>query len=245
MKLLKLSIIMLLIFQSESIAQNIVDFEKNIIGNWECVKFNSRGNQKFSISQANQIKKSILVIQKNSFYYNRVKFVDICKFSNWKISLYDTVNLTGNFLDFIYSKKDLINIKVLDPVDNVNEYSCFNNCAEFFLKDDTLINICGGYAYYLKKINYIDFKLKGSGSFIKEFSLVGNESFVYLDYEFFKDPDQLLIFDESGNQLFKSAMTTTSSIKKEKIKLNNIKKVYLKIKPSTSNSMWSVKIVCK
>ena len=68
------------------------------------------------------------------------------------MSKYDTVNITGNILDITYRKKELSKIYVLKPVDDKGGSTCFNNCAEFYLKQDTLISMCGGYTLFLLKV---------------------------------------------------------------------------------------------
>jgi len=124
-----------------------------IYGKWQCVKIDKRGYQKYTWEQAQQLQSSILTIEKNKFYYNNIGFVEPCDFFEWKISKYDTTSLSGTILDIAYKKKDLSKIYVLEPTDGKGESACFNNCALFYLKQDTLINICGGYALFLIKSN--------------------------------------------------------------------------------------------
>ncbi len=120
-----------------------------IVGEWKVVKINTKGYQRYTLEEANLLKSSTLVVTDSSFYYKNISFVDSCTFARWKYSSYDTVNLLGNLLDIEYRKKTLSKIIVVEPVDSLGAWGCYNNCSQFFMKDDTLINICGGYGFYL------------------------------------------------------------------------------------------------
>lgn len=124
--------------------------DTSIYGRWKCVKHDYRGYQKFSLKQAEKIKVSVLTLGRNTFYYGNVKFVASCRFSSWKRSKYDISIYSP--LELVYSEEQLKDVILLEPIDGGGKFSCFNDCSIFYLKQDTLINICGGYTYYLKKI---------------------------------------------------------------------------------------------
>jgi len=44
------------------------------------------------------------------------------------------------------------------PVDSKGNAACINNCSEYLLKGDTLINICGGYTYYMLRTDSLKAK---------------------------------------------------------------------------------------
>jgi hypothetical protein len=123
-----------------------------IFGKWRCVKLDTRGYQKYSLKQAKIIKRSVLNFERNKIYYSDIDFIKSCYFFKLKLSQYDTLLSRVYYnmnLEVIYPKSDLAKILVIELVDSNGRHSCFNNCAELFLKQDTLINVCGGYTFYL------------------------------------------------------------------------------------------------
>ncbi len=123
----------------------------NFYGNWKCVMLDTRGYEKYSFEQAKKLQASILTIEKNTFYYHNIDFIDSCHFTHWRIKKYDTTEWNLN-LSIKYFKKDLAKMFEIEALDNKGGAGCYNNCATFFLKDDTLINNCGGYYLYLLKV---------------------------------------------------------------------------------------------
>lgn len=124
--------------------------EMNINGRWKSVKHDYRGRQKFSLQQANLIRSSVLTIEQNTFNYSKAQFIKSCNFYTWKKSPYDTTVYDN--LQLIYTNAELQKLTIFDPVDKAGNLSCFNECALFYLKQDTLINLCGGYIFYWVKI---------------------------------------------------------------------------------------------
>lgn len=122
-----------------------------LTGKWEIILHDYRGYQKFSLAQTNQIEKADLIITEDSYYYEGVGFIDTCQFAKWKKGPYDTSNYYGWSIEFKYSKSELAKFMYIEPVNKQGDFSCYNECNIFFLKQDTLINICGGYTYYLVK----------------------------------------------------------------------------------------------
>ncbi|MEO6670259.1 MAG: hypothetical protein ABIN36_12330 [Ferruginibacter sp.] len=122
----------------------------SITGQWKCVKHDFRGKQKFSLQQAGKIKSSVLTIKKNTFSYNKLSFIQTCTFNSWEVAPYDTSEYTN--LELIFTKPELEQVKVYSPLDKKGDFACYNDCSLFYLKQDTLINVCGGYTFYLKKV---------------------------------------------------------------------------------------------
>lgn len=126
----------------------------SLYGNWKCVKLDIRGYEKYSLKQAKKLQASILTIEKNTFYYKDITFIDSCHFYGWKIKRYDTTEYNLN-LSITYTKKELARMFEFEPIDTKGEWGCYNNCTLFFLKDDTLINNCGGYYLYFLKVKTV------------------------------------------------------------------------------------------
>jgi hypothetical protein len=140
-----------LFFSLNCASQEEPSTEISLTGVWKCVKHDYVGYQKFTLEQAEKIRASKLYIENNRLYYKDISFVEPCNFYKLRISNYDTTNYYGNSLEFRYTKKELSKTKLVEPINENGELSCFNNCSFFVLKQDTLINICGGYTYYLIK----------------------------------------------------------------------------------------------
>jgi hypothetical protein len=149
----KLFLISTLIFCYNCYAQSSGGIpDGHLYGRWKCVKLDTRGYQKYSLEQAHKLQASILTIETHTFYYNNINFIEQCNFYRWGINKYDTVHLHRNTLEITYTNKELSKIQVLEPLDSNGKFGCFNNCAIFYLKGDTLINNCGGYILFLIKI---------------------------------------------------------------------------------------------
>ena len=134
---------------------------ESIYGKWKCVATDFRGYQKFTLKQADVVKKSILNIEKNKMYYSEVDFIDLCTFDSiiYKRGL-EKEDWSGTSFFYRYSKKDLSEMIACIPVNAKGEWSCYNECAQLYLKQDTMINICGGYTFFLKRVNSIDDKTR-------------------------------------------------------------------------------------
>ncbi len=225
-----------------------------IYGNWKCVKFDKRGLQKYTLQQAQKLQSSVLTVEKDKFYYNDIDFIELCSFNKWKISNYDTTNLSGNILDVLYKKKELSKIRVLEPVDDKEEPACYNNCAEFYFKDDTLINICGGYTYFLLKVKEepkereLTFKeFNGTGNFKQKIDLNSCNAVVKIDYNFYQVADRIILEGADGNILFSTEMESTTGIKSitTDIKLTAREQCYFYLKVESSQkekSKWELKV---
>lgn len=82
----------------------------------------------------------------------------------------------------------------------------------------------------------------GTGSSTKELSLTGKETALKLSYEFYKEPDQLIVEDQNGKQLFKTEMTATNGMQTATVPLNGVSKLVFKINSEQPNSKWRFKV---
>lgn len=142
---------LILSFYSYSRAQTFKNIDGSLYGDWKCIKIGDKGLQKFSREEINNLKKTVLKISKNNIFYEKNEFIDECYFSFLKVEDYDTSNIISDVLETIYTPSELSKFKVITLVDSLGEPSCYNDCSQFFKKDDTLINLCGGYQIYLIK----------------------------------------------------------------------------------------------
>lgn len=122
----------------------------DIIGDWKCVKHDYRGLEKFTLKQAEEVRKSTLHIEKNIYYFKNVKFIEMCRFDEWVVKPFDAYDLIRT-LELTYTKKQLKNVFLLDPVDKAGNTTCFNECA-VFKKGNTIITSYGGYIFFWAKV---------------------------------------------------------------------------------------------
>lgn len=228
-------------------AQQSLNEKATIYGRWKVVKIDYRGYQKFSIEQAKQIRHSILSVQNNTFFYNSIKFIEPCSFYGWNVKNYDTSENQMYNIGFIYSKKELDKLLILEPVDSIGNASCYNECAVFFLKQDTLINICGGYTFYLLKQTSLakSKNFSGIGSNSKELSVLENSNSMELSYDFYQEADELIVKDQNGNLLFKTGTVTTHKKQTVKLSLKDVSKLVFTIKSEKANSKWRFNVTYK
>lgn len=122
-----------------------------IFGKWKCVKLNTQGFQKFQITDAEKLQKSNLTITSTTFGYDEIDFIEPCNFKGWSMRNCDTSENLGITLELLYTKDELSKFIEYSPIDENGEFGCFNDCSIFYMKNDTLINICGGYTLFLIK----------------------------------------------------------------------------------------------
>lgn len=80
--------------------------------------------------------------------------------------------------------------------------------------------------------------LTGSGSVVKEYLLKGQERELKLSYEFFSEPDELIVYDQLKRVLYKSGMQSTKQAVSVSIALDGVEKLVFKINAKSSQSQW-------
>lgn len=125
--------------------------ESRIYGNWVYVKHYGWRATKYTSDQLDILKKAELRITKNSIKYEGVGFINECDDIQWQISVYDTSITESQQMELYYTKEELSQVYLFNPVSSSTGQweGCFSDCAIFYLKQDTLINICGGFPIYL------------------------------------------------------------------------------------------------
>jgi len=130
-----------------------LDKENYLVGRWKCVKHDYSGYQKFTLEQAEQIRKATLIISKTKVYYEGIEFIEpICEYETFILQKFDTSTYYGITLERIHSKSELSKTFWVEFLGSNVDPTCFNDCSNFLLKQDTLISFCGGYTFYLVKI---------------------------------------------------------------------------------------------
>lgn len=121
-----------------------------LIGNWRTVKIDDQGMQSISNDKAKEIEKSVLRVEKNKISFAGANFIDSCVFFRFNLKPYDTESDYAG-LRILYTDKELSSALWITAVDKDDNFCCYNDCNLFVLKEDTLINICGGYTYFRVK----------------------------------------------------------------------------------------------
>ena len=151
MSIAKISIVLGILFiHNMAIAQKKINIKNNYIyGQWRCVKFDCKGQTRYSLNEAKQIRQSTLNIKDHKYYYDNSNFIEECSFTNVKITPYDTSFKINDGISTFYNEADLAKVFNIDLVDKNGKNTCFNNCAILVIKQDTLINFCGGFTFWL------------------------------------------------------------------------------------------------
>ena len=81
-------------------------------------------------------------------------------------------------------------------------------------------------------------KFSGSGSITKDYILKGTERELNLSYEFFSDPDELIVYDHLKQILYNSGMQSTKEPVFINIPIAGLEKLIFKINTKSSKSQW-------
>lgn len=98
---------------------------------------------------------------------------------------------------------------------------------------DSLISVKS----YLKPYEY-----NGKGDLRDTLSLIGTEASITLSYEFHGDPDELIISDIWGNELYRTGMVTTPERKDTIIQIQYLSEIIVEVQGSKKNSKWNFTI---
>lgn len=214
----------------------------SVFGRWKCVVIDYRGYQKFSIEEAKNIEKSVFVVGKHKMYYEGIASIELCEYDTLVGNIVDTSALTGASFEYKYSKDDLSKIIQFAQLNKRGELpmSCYNECSQLFLKEDTLINICGGYTFYLTKIdNKKNYAGTGNSTIDIKVDYIDK---IKISYLFYKDDDQLTIEDNRGKILTVLNSKNISKTNTAIISTMGNSSLVFKIKSSTAKSRWKFSV---
>jgi len=250
-----LSLFVLLSGTGEITTQNDLVKVETLYGTWKVDKFYSVPNciteadNYMTPAQAKTYLKKTISIQKS----NAIIFNNDCSTVNYHASRENAFeyfhsnyrmvanSITGNGTRGLH--KEILGIKV-DSIDLV-EMQCNELYYDLIaLNNEELILVYKSTFFFLRRVENKTqgVSYKGTGSTTKELSLTGNETVLKLSYEFFKDPDQLVIEDQSGKELFKTERLATKGINSTSVKLSGVTKLIFKVKSEQPNSLWRFKV---
>ena len=210
--------------------------------------FSTEGGVLFSFYDKSTLKKSII-----TFYGEMSKRIDEYYFKNGKLIFvfkqnfyYDKpIYMNGFKVDYIEENRYYFyENKLIKWIDdkkverNVNEKSNKNIANKLVNDAIAILN--------LKKDKSYSFTSCGNYEYELFLSFIIQK--INLTYNFYKEPDQLIIEDQKGNIVFKTKMTSTSGEQVKEINLSNrrdIEKLIFKIKTKKTNSKWMFKIEIK
>lgn len=154
---IKYSIVLIVVLLLDSCKINAQDESKPtdyIYGEWKYVKHFSWRATKFRSDEIDSIKSSTLYVEKNRIYYENINFIEPCFYSKIEFKKFFNKNGEPRYPEDLrllvkYTKDQL-------SVINRIELDCEYNCLGFlYLKQDTLINYCGGLTFFMIKIDTI------------------------------------------------------------------------------------------
>jgi hypothetical protein len=173
----------------------------------------------------------------------------------------DTIfDLTDTIFDLSYSidtedTEDFLRTNVYEFYNyqmlNSKIYDVFIRCKQRNFRIGEVFETTRGYAYdgkylltfkdgvtFLCEKQKLSTKFTGSGSMVKEYLLKGKERELNLSYEFFSDPDELIVYDQSKRVLYNSGMQSTKEAVSVNIPLAGVEKLVFRINTKSSKSQW-------
>ncbi len=224
-----------------------------IFGKWITLKSLSRDYTKYNIEDIKKVEKSILCIERNRIYFDGVNFIDTCYFNSKRITyskLFDKKNEEYHWFEdgtkLLMRKKDTGPLPSIYTKEQLSKFifinlGCGHDQSIIYLNADTLIlNYIGGVTFFLVKIADEKRFIKGVGSTTKKIQLKGNETSLSIEFDFYNEPDKLIIENQFGVKLFQTEMVANKSKKKSQILLNGESEIVVYIQSIKPSSKWSV-----
>lgn len=88
-------------------------------------------------------------------------------------------------------------------------------------------------------------KYSSKGTQNKTIDLSGYERDLKISYEFFKEPDELIIEDRNGKVLFSTKMKTTKEEQTTEVDLKGVTQLFFKVNCSEPESKWKFSLSVK
>lgn len=236
--------------------QSTKELHNQIYGQWKYVHHEWHQYSKLTKEQVDSLTHALLIVSKDKAYFENIGFIDSCLFSNSDIKISKLFDKTNTWeyswyedgerfllrpkdvgpLIFRYTKKEL---SQLDKI----ELGCEYGISIMYLKQDTLIlNYLGGIVLFMTKLPYSTKLYTGSGNITKEQVLTGNETLLKLSYEFYKEADELIVYDQNGKELHRTSMRATTKEVTETIIIYDITKLVFKIESKEKDSKWKFSV---
>jgi hypothetical protein len=228
-----------------------------VYGQWKHVYHEWHQYGKLNTVQVDSLKHVLFKIGKDKAYFENISFIDTCSFStsDIKISkLFDKANKWEyswyeDGEQFLLRPKDvgpLIYRYTKEELSEINkiELGCEYGVGILYLKQDTLIlNYIGGVTLFMTKQPYAFESYTGTGSITKELKLTGKETTLKLSYEFYKEADELIVYDQNGKELDRTGMQATTKEVTETINIYDVTKLVFKIESKEANSKWKFSVM--
>ena len=88
-------------------------------------------------------------------------------------------------------------------------------------------------------------EISGVGSMSKDILLSGYETELELSFEFYKEPDELIIYDQNNKVLHRTGIRATTRVETATINLSGITKLVFKIESEEATSKWKISVDVK
>jgi hypothetical protein len=189
----------------------------------------------------NNSRDSIFLFKNNKYkhqYINRdgkLFFIE----GEWE---YDSLNSEILFKDFTF-----FNEEGPDELPRGNWFSKVN-----YVNDEIRLMYSSENNIYFSKVNSLNesnlssiVKFSGNGNQTKELNLIGYEKVLKLSYEFYKESDELIIYDQNEKEIYKTGLRATTKPETYILKLSEITKLVFKINSNDSASKWKFSVELK
>jgi hypothetical protein len=196
-----------------------------VYGQWKHVYHEWHQYGKLNTVQVDSLKHVLFKIGKDKAYFENISFIDTCSFSTSDIKI----------------------SKLFDKA-NKWEYSWYEDGEQFLLRPKDVGPLIYRYTKEeLSEINKIELgafeSYTGTGSITKELKLTGKETTLKLSYEFYKEADELIVYDQNGKELDRTGMQATTKEVTETINIYDVTKLVFKIESKEANSKWKFSVM--
>ncbi len=245
----------LLLMVCQSAFSQVVEQSQQVFGNWTSVKSMTKDFTKYNIEQIKILEKSILHVENEKIYFEGLSFIDTCYFSKFKIKysyLFDKSNPEYHWYEggvrLLQRKKDTGPLPSIYSRAQLSKFisvdlGCGYDLSILFLNKDTLIlNYLGGVTLFLVKIPNETKTYQGVGSELQIVDWKTDGTFLVLDYNFYAEPDKLIVENIEGNILFQTKMITKKNTIRIPINAIGTKKIFVKINSNKRDSKWSYSV---
>ena len=251
--------LLILLLTHNACTQNI---KEKLYGSWSLISDNEfpdliifRSDHKYFVYNSNSVATESIGLTEN------LKSDDI-----WINNAYTSMTEKGIW-SFEPSTKELVlkERKILETWTDFSEAYGKSSELRFYLKEitDSVIQLCfnkegkqlcdkyeRSWSYTSNKNTKIFYtevfkEYAGTGIKTKEVLLSGYETELKLSCEFYDEPDELIIYDHNGKELYRSGMMATIKKEVKTINLSGITKLIFKIDNKDFNSKWKFSVEIK
>jgi hypothetical protein len=200
----------------------------------------------------NLLYKKVLLQRNNANIFNRT--CDTMTFNEYKEDAFKYISTNYRMISDTITGKGTrgLNPKQLGIVSDsieVVEIYCHKSYYEIFIisSEEIIIEYKSTF-FFLKRVGSSEPRkenFSGAGSITKEMTLTGKETSIKLSYDFYKEPDELIVYDQNNKELHRSGMRATAGTMTEVINIYNVTKLVFKVETKETNSKWKFSVTAE